>query len=80
LELGDASLDRRAVLLVERLSQKPGASIPRACMNWSKPVLSYRFLGNEGVGWDGVMAAHWDASQKHSASTAWCCACETQPS
>jgi hypothetical protein len=33
-------------------------------MNWSKPVLSYRFLGNQGVGWDGVMAAHWDASQK----------------
>jgi hypothetical protein len=64
LDLGDARLDRRAVLLAERLSQKPGASIPGACKNWSETVAAHRFLGNEGVGWDGVMAAHWDASQK----------------
>ena len=64
LDLGDARLDRRAVLLAERLSQKPGASIPGACGNWSETVAAYRFLGNEGVSWDDVMAAHWDASQK----------------
>ena len=28
LDLGDTRLNRRAVLLAERLSQKPGASIP----------------------------------------------------
>jgi hypothetical protein len=64
LDLGDARLDRRAVLLAERLSQKPGASIPGACKDWSETVAAYRFLGNEGVGWDDVLAAHWDASQK----------------
>ena len=64
LDLGDARLDRRAVLLAERLSQKPGASIPGACGNWSETVAAYRFLGNKEVSWDDVMAAHWDASQK----------------
>ena len=67
LDLGDPRLNRRAVLLAERLSQKPGASIPGACANWSETVAAYRFLGNEGVTWDDVMAAHWDASQKRMA-------------
>lgn len=67
LDLGDVRLNRRAVLLAERLSQKPGASIPCACANWSETVAAYRFLDNEGASWDGVMAAHWDASQKRMA-------------
>jgi hypothetical protein len=67
LDLGDARLNRRAVLLAERLSQKPGASIPGACASWGETVAAYRFLGNEEVSWDDVMAAHWDASQKRMA-------------
>lgn len=31
IDLGDKRLDRRAVLLAERLSEKPEASIPEAC-------------------------------------------------
>lgn len=38
LDLGDARLNRRAVLLAERLALKPGASIPNACHNWSETV------------------------------------------
>ena len=38
LDLGDARLNRRAVLLAERLAQKPGASIPNACQNGSETV------------------------------------------
>ena len=67
LDLGDPRLNRRAVLLAERLSQKPGASIPGACASWSETVAAYRFLGNAEVSWDSVMAAHWDASQKRMA-------------
>lgn len=44
LDLGDARLNRRAALLAERLAQKPGASIPNACQNWSETVAAYRFL------------------------------------
>ena len=67
LDLGDPRLKRRAVLLAERLSQKPGASIPGACASWSETVAAYRFLGNDEVSWDSVMAAHWGASQKRMA-------------
>ena len=30
-------------------------------------MAAYRFLDNEEVSWDDVMAAHWDASQKRMA-------------
>ena len=64
LDLGDARLNRRAVLLAERLAQKPGASIPNACHNWSETVAAYRFLSHEDVSWDDVMRAHWQASEQ----------------
>ena len=64
LDLGDARLNRRAVLLAERLAHKPGASIPNACQNWSETVAAYRFLSNEDVSWDDVMQAHWQASEQ----------------
>jgi hypothetical protein len=34
--LGDPRLNRRAVLLAERLGQKPSASIPNACQSWAE--------------------------------------------
>ena len=63
IDLGDERLKRRAVLLAERLGQKPGASIPGACENWAETAAAYRFLRNEQVGWDDVMAAHAQASR-----------------
>lgn len=46
IDLGDPRLNRRAVLLAERLSQKPGSSIPSACANWAETAAAYRFLRN----------------------------------
>ena len=43
MDLGDLRLNRRAVLLAERLGQKPGASIPAACENWAETAAAYRF-------------------------------------
>ena len=63
IELGDARLNQRAVLLAERLGQKPGASIPGACENWADTAAAYRFLRNEQVGWEEVLSAHAQASQ-----------------
>lgn len=63
MDLGDLRLNRRAVLLAERLGQKPGASIPAACENWAETAAAYRFLRNEQVSWEDVMGAHWKASQ-----------------
>ena len=63
IELGDRRLNERAVLLAERLGQKPGASIPGACENWAETAAAYRFLRNEQVGWEEVLRAHARASQ-----------------
>lgn len=63
VDLGDTRLDRRAVLLLERLGQKPSASIPGACESWAETTAAYRFLRNDDVRWDRVMEPHWQASQ-----------------
>ena len=44
IDLGDPRLNRRAVLLAERLSQKPGSSIPSACANWAEADKATSFL------------------------------------
>ena len=62
LELGDARLNKRAVLLAERLASKPTQSIPNACGTWTETIAAYRFLDNEAVTWEQVMQAHWQAS------------------
>ena len=62
IDLGDPRLNRRAVLLAERLGQKPGASIPGACENWAETAAAYRFLRNEQVSCEEVMAAHRQAT------------------
>jgi Transposase DNA-binding len=36
IDLGDRRLDKRAVLLAERLAANPAASIPQACGGWAE--------------------------------------------
>ncbi len=67
IDLGDERLNRRAVLLAERLGQKPSASIPGACASWAETAAAYRFLRNEDVSWDKVLTPHWQASQARMA-------------
>ena len=67
IELGDERLNRRAVLLAERLGQKPSASIPNACQSWAETAAAYRFLRNEEVSWEKVLTPHWQASQARMA-------------
>ena len=63
INLGDERLNRRAVQLAERLGQKPCASIPAACENWVETAAAYRFLRNDEVSWQAVMAEHELATQ-----------------
>ena len=67
IELGDPRLNRRAALLAEQLGQRPSASIPNACTSWAETAAAYRFLRNEQVSWDKVLAPHWQASQTRMA-------------
>ena len=62
LSLGDARLDRRAVVLAEQLAQSPGASIPKACGDWGQTQAAYRFLAHEDTSGEAVLQAHAQAS------------------
>ena len=54
LDLGDRRLNRRTVLLAERLAAQPMASIPGACGGWAETQAAYRLLGNDDIGWEVV--------------------------
>jgi hypothetical protein len=56
IDLGDKRLDKRAVLLAERLAEKPTASIPGACGGWAETQAAYRFLAQEERDWRDILA------------------------
>jgi Transposase DNA-binding len=58
IDLGDKRLDRRAVLLAERLAEKPLASIPGACNGWAETQAAYRFFGQEELDWQDLLEPH----------------------
>jgi len=68
IDLGDKRLDKRAVLLAERLSAKPTASIPGACNGWAETQATYRFLSQEEIDWSGILRPHWDCTQERMAA------------
>lgn len=68
IDLGDKRLDRRAVLLAERLAQKPEASIPEACGGWAETLAAYRFLEQEKVEWRDILAPHWQCTETRMAA------------
>lgn len=67
IDLGDRRLNKRAVELVETLAAKPTASIPGACGGWAETLAAYRFLANEEVTWEGILAPHWECSRARMA-------------
>ncbi len=62
IDLGDKRLDRRLMLLAERLADKPNASIPGACKGWAETQAAYRFLSQEDVAWQAILEPHWACS------------------
>jgi len=64
MDLGDERLNKRARILMERLSAKPTASIPMACNGWAETIAAYRFLANDEVEWADILAPHWAQTQQ----------------
>lgn len=68
IDLGDERLNKRARTLMARLSVKLTSSIPMARSGWGETLASYRFLANDTVSWEGILAPHWEkARQRMSA-------------
>ena len=59
LNLDDARLNARTVLLAERLSNKPTESIPGACHGWAETQAAYRLLSNAKTSWQALLEPHW---------------------
>lgn len=64
IDLGDRRLDKRAVLLAERMAAKPLASIPQACGGWAETQAAYRFLAQDDIEWEAILAPHWRSSEE----------------
>jgi len=67
VDLGDKRLNKRLFLLAERLAESPSASIPGACSGWAETQGAYRFLSQDGIGWEDVLAPHFECSMERMA-------------
>jgi hypothetical protein len=57
-QFGDVRLDQRLRTLLEQLSTGVGESIPLVCQDWANTKAAYRFLSNERVSEEGILAGH----------------------
>jgi hypothetical protein len=62
--LGDRRLSQRLVILASQLAADPSASIPKACGPWGQTKAAYRFLDNDKVTEDDLLAPHYQSTQK----------------
>lgn len=63
IDLGDRRLDKRAVLIAERLAVNPMASIAQACGGWAETQAAYRFLAQDDIGWQSILEPHWQSTE-----------------
>jgi hypothetical protein len=58
IDLGDATLDRRAKIVLEQLANKPSQSIPNACSGWAETQGAYRLFNHPRVALPAVLEPH----------------------
>src|SRR5512145_1870851 len=66
--LKDQRLQQGLAVIVERLGAKPTASIPAACQGWGETQATYRFLSNERITAEEILAGHGQATVKRIAA------------
>jgi hypothetical protein len=57
-EFGDARLSRRLGLIVGAIAQRPGKSLPKTLASGAALEATYRFMSNEAVTADRILAPH----------------------
>ena len=81
IDLGDRRRGRRAMRLVERLAERPTASIPGACSGWAETQAAYRLLSGEDYDWMDLLEPHRQCTRARMVPhPRWCRACWTPPS
>jgi transposase-like protein len=62
-KFADVRLEKRFRMLVERLAEGIGESIPMACQDWANTKAAYRFLSNPRVSEDDILAGHFQSTR-----------------
>jgi Transposase DNA-binding len=65
----DARLDKRFRALLEQLAEGTGGSIPFACQDWANTKAAYRFLSNQRVNEQDILAGHFEATAARCAAS-----------
>lgn len=68
-EFADARLANRFKRLAEQLSTGIGETIPMACQDWANTKAAYRFLSNERVREDDILAGHFQSTRDRFRAT-----------
>src|SRR5438067_7813009 len=66
--LGDQRLAKRLLTIADRVGEDPGASFPRMCPTDAELEALYRFLENERVTPEVILAAHFAATIERCAA------------
>jgi len=61
-DLGDTRLNQRLGIVLNRLGDKPGISIPAASKGWAEIQAAYRFFSNDKVTMEKILGAHEPAT------------------
>ena len=65
----DVRLGKRFKMLVKRLADGVGESIPMACQDWAGTKAAYRFFANERVSEVEILAGHFQATRDRFRAT-----------
>jgi hypothetical protein len=65
----DERLRKRFRTLLEQLSDGTGESIPMACQDWANTKAAYRFLSNQRVSEESILAGHFQSTRERFAAT-----------
>lgn len=61
-ELSDLRLEKRLLLIMQRMFASPVASLKTACKGWAETIAAYRFFNNEKVTEAALLAPHQEAT------------------
>lgn len=62
VDLGDKRLNKRLLLILQRMFDSPVASLKAACRGWAETIATYRFLDNEQITEASLLEPHQDAT------------------
>jgi hypothetical protein len=63
-QLGDQRRNKRLVNIAEHLAAVPGGTLPQAFADWAELKAAYRFFGQRGVSFEGVLAPHLERTRQ----------------